>query len=133
MLTPVEIPCCIKIFGNVHNERRTFRYSGRFQKNNKGNYGWCHKYKFAQFLAGSILRHNHKLKSKCCKQVCAKYSLDQHFRNFVVCWHSKKAKQISRYNSHTNVLILHASSITDHSKKSDDLFFLGRSSHFRAT
>ena len=40
-----------------------------------------------------------------------------------VCGHSKNAKQISRHNSHMNLFILIASSITGDSDKSDDLFF----------
>ena len=54
------------------------------------------------------------------------------FPNFFVCWHCKKAKQISRHTSHMNLFILIAKSITDDSEKGNDLFFW-KSPLFRAT
>ena len=49
--------------------------------------------------------------------------IKQCFPSFIVCWHSKKDKQISRHNSRMNLFILFASSITGDSEKDDDLFF----------
>ena len=53
------------------------------------------------------------------------YALVHCFLNFFVCWHSKRAKQILRQNSHMNLFILIDSSITNDSEKDNDFSFSG--------
>ena len=44
------------------------------------------------------------------------------FLKFFLCWLSKNAKPISRHNSHMDLFILIASSITSDSERGDDFF-----------
>ena len=50
----------------------------------------------------------------------AAVGLGKCFLNFFVCWHSKKAKEISWHNSHRNLFMLIAGSITNNSEEDDD-------------
>ena len=57
------------------------------------------------------------------KSYFANAVLGRCFPNFSVCWHSKKAKQISLHNGHMNLFMLIGGSITGDREKGDDLFF----------